>query len=243
MNALANDLAALGKRADALKLQEETLALRKAHLGPDHPDTLASMSNLANSYAAVGRHEDALKLHEEALALMKAKLGPDHPTTLLCMHATAADLESLNRTADAIKLIDEVLQRAAGKVVDPRVVPGVMHLRILHFAKLSDVAGCRATAEMWEKLNRTDVLGFYNAACFRAMTAAVIALTDPSADGVKKAGVEAEQAMAWLQKAVAAGYHDADELANDGELYSLHDRPDFKELLTRLGNSKAKDKK
>jgi tetratricopeptide (TPR) repeat protein len=39
-----------------LKHHEQTLELRKAKLGPDHPDTLASMRNLANSYAALGRH-------------------------------------------------------------------------------------------------------------------------------------------------------------------------------------------
>ena len=38
-----------GKR-EALTLREETLALQKAKLGPDHPDTLSSMNNLAISY-------------------------------------------------------------------------------------------------------------------------------------------------------------------------------------------------
>ena len=51
MNNLAVSYAAVGRLAEALKLHEETLALRKAKLGPDHPDTLASMNNLANSYA------------------------------------------------------------------------------------------------------------------------------------------------------------------------------------------------
>ncbi len=58
---------------------------RKAKLGPDHPDTLASMNNLANSYSDLGRHAEALKLREETLALRKAKLGPDHPDTLASM--------------------------------------------------------------------------------------------------------------------------------------------------------------
>ena len=40
MNNLADSYDALGRHADALKLREETLALRKAKLGPDHPDTL-----------------------------------------------------------------------------------------------------------------------------------------------------------------------------------------------------------
>jgi hypothetical protein len=52
----------LGRQADALKLNEETLALRKAKLGPDHPDTLASMRDLAESYLAAGRVREALPL-------------------------------------------------------------------------------------------------------------------------------------------------------------------------------------
>ena len=40
--------------------------------------------------------------------------------------------------------------------------------------KVKDLAGCRATAEMWEKLGRTDLIGLYNSACFRAVIAKVI---------------------------------------------------------------------
>ena len=58
----ANRYAVLGRYAEALKLREQTLALRKAKLGPDHPDTLSSMNNLAVSYAALGRQAEALKL-------------------------------------------------------------------------------------------------------------------------------------------------------------------------------------
>ena len=49
MMGLANSYGAVGRTADALKLGEETLALRRAKLGPDHPGTLSSMNNLANS--------------------------------------------------------------------------------------------------------------------------------------------------------------------------------------------------
>ncbi len=62
MNNLANSYKDLGRYAEALKLYEETLALLKAKLGPDHPDTLGSMDNLADSYADLGRPADALKL-------------------------------------------------------------------------------------------------------------------------------------------------------------------------------------
>ena len=59
MNNLANSYADAGQYERALKLHEETLALRKTKLGPDHPDTLMSMNNLAASYAAAGQNERA----------------------------------------------------------------------------------------------------------------------------------------------------------------------------------------
>ena len=47
MNNLAEGYSAVGKLDRALPLYEEMLTGRKAKLGPDHPDTLASMNNLA----------------------------------------------------------------------------------------------------------------------------------------------------------------------------------------------------
>ncbi|MFQ3650699.1 MAG: serine/threonine-protein kinase [Gemmataceae bacterium] len=74
-----------GANEQALPLLEETLKLTKAKLGPDHPNTLASMNNLAAGYHAAGQQAKALPLLEETLKLTKAKLGPDHPSTLTTM--------------------------------------------------------------------------------------------------------------------------------------------------------------
>ena len=52
MQNLAMSYSDIGRHADALKLDEEVLAVR-VKLGPDHPDTLTSMNNLAIDYAAV----------------------------------------------------------------------------------------------------------------------------------------------------------------------------------------------
>ena len=130
MNNLARSYAALGRDAEALKLNEETLTLRKAKLGPDHPDTLMSMNNLAMSYAALGRQAAALKLHEETLALRKAKLGPDHPDTLSSMCTLAQSLVALDRPSESVAIIDDCLRRVEGKVVDPRLVSFALGLRL-----------------------------------------------------------------------------------------------------------------
>ena len=48
--------------------REETLALRKAKLGPRDPDTLQSMEDVGISYYTLDRHTEAMKLSEDTLA-------------------------------------------------------------------------------------------------------------------------------------------------------------------------------
>ena len=79
MNNLAVAYRDAGKLDLALPLFEETLKLRKAKLGPDHPDTLLSMNNLALAYQAAGKLDLALPLFEETLKLRKANSGPIIP--------------------------------------------------------------------------------------------------------------------------------------------------------------------
>jgi tetratricopeptide (TPR) repeat protein len=241
MSNLANSYTDLGRHEDALKLHQKTLALRKTKLGPDHPDTLRSMMGLATSYAALGRHADALKLHEETLRLQKAKLGPDHSDTLVSMANLAESLVQNQRGAEAISIIDECTRRASGKVVDPRLMPFVMDLRLRHFEKTKDATGCRQTAVLWEKLKRTDAISLYSAACFRSVTAAVLKQTS-GADATRLAKEEADRAMAWLKQAVAAGYKNAVHIEKDKDLRALRDREDFKKLLAELKGAKTEKK-
>jgi tetratricopeptide (TPR) repeat protein len=234
MNSLAMTYGSLGRRADALTLYEEALALRKAKLGPDHPDTLLSMYNLALTYGSLGRSADALKLHEETLALRKAKLGADHPDTFLSMWGVAYDLLKLDRGAEAVPIIDECLRRATGQSAHPTLFPGMIRLRLRHFEKAKDAAGCRTTAELWEKQRRTDAASLYNAACWRAVTAAVIRATDTSPAAAVQADAEADRAMAWLKQAIAAGYNDVANMKKDKDIDALRDRADFQKLMTEL---------
>jgi hypothetical protein len=118
--------------------------------------------------------------------------------------------------------------------------PRLIELRLRHFEKIKDASACRATAEMWERLNRADADSFYNAACFRAVTAAVIKVDPktPGADAERLATEEADRAMVWLHKAVAAGYRNAGHVAKDTDLDTLRGREDFKKLLGELQDKK-----
>jgi tetratricopeptide (TPR) repeat protein len=69
---------------------ERALALRTAHLGPDHVDTLSSMHSLADAYNGAGRHAETLALRRRLLLNRTAVLGPDHPETIDCARRLAA---------------------------------------------------------------------------------------------------------------------------------------------------------
>jgi eukaryotic-like serine/threonine-protein kinase len=234
MNNLANSYGDMGQHVDALALHEKTLALRKEVLEPGHPDLLKSMYNVAICYTLVARHADALKLHEQTLALRKASLSADHPDTLNSMYRVAAGLIKVNRGKEAVPIIDDCLRRATGKIVNPGLIPGLIDLRMRHFETAKDAGGCLETAELCEKLQRTDAGSLYNAACYRAVTARIVRATGPSATSTKLADAEADLAMAWLRQAVAAGYKKVAALKTDTDLDALRDRADFRTLMAGL---------
>jgi serine/threonine protein kinase len=230
---LANSFYALNRHAEALKLNEETLAARKRVLPPDHPDTLLSMNNLGLSYAALNRHAEAVKLFEEVLAARKRILPADHPDTLLSMCSLANSYAALSRHAEALSLLDEFLAKANQPGVNPRLIPAAIGLRLLCCQKLGDLAGCRASAEMFEKREPADAGSLYEAACCRAVTASLQAKAK-GPDAARLAKEDADKAMAWLARAVAAGFKDAAHMKKDTDLDFLRDREDFKKLVAEL---------
>jgi eukaryotic-like serine/threonine-protein kinase len=110
MGNLALAYRAAGKLELALPLFEETLKLRKAKLGPDHPQTLHSMAGLASAYKAAGKLELALPLLEEALKLQNAKLGPEHLDTLVTMNNLAGAYWQAKQLDKSIPLFEETVK-------------------------------------------------------------------------------------------------------------------------------------
>jgi serine/threonine protein kinase/tetratricopeptide (TPR) repeat protein len=245
MNNLANSYDDLGRHAEALEVREKTLALRTARLGSHHPDTLTSMNNLALSYEALDRRAEALKLYEDVLALRRVELGPDHPDTLDSISNLALTYDTLGRRAEALVLHEEAL--AMYKARQGPDHPDTLLRRIsvasclVHLGRGAEAAAdCRRAAEAWENLGGSNASSLYNAACFRAATAAALRAADKSPAGAQQAEAEADRAMAWLERAVAAGFRGAANVAEDHDLDALRHRADFKELLERLRAAKPK---
>jgi tetratricopeptide (TPR) repeat protein len=96
----------------AIQQHQRALALRRARLGPDHPETLKTMVSLAQGYEAAGRITDALQLYQETLQLCEARSGPNDPETLWSMKGVGDAMMSAGRLEEATALYEEALRRA-----------------------------------------------------------------------------------------------------------------------------------
>ncbi|MBA4063735.1 MAG: hypothetical protein C0501_08490 [Isosphaera sp.] len=134
------------------------------------------------------------------------------------------------KPGEAVPLIDECLRLTTDMRVDPAAVAGVLIQRLRCCQRAADPAGCRATAEMFEKLDRADAGHLYDAACVRAVAASVYAGKNQPAE----ATADADRAMAWLGKAVAAGWSKRAHTETDADLVFLRGRADFRKLLASL---------
>ena len=106
---LALTYQALGDYAEMHRHYERSLALRRQHLGPEHPDTLRAMSFMAGGLYFEGKFKEAQALAEQTLALQQRVLGPEHRDTLVTMDHLSGALERLGKPAESAKLLEEAL--------------------------------------------------------------------------------------------------------------------------------------
>jgi hypothetical protein len=173
----------------------------------------------------------------QALALRKKKLGPDHPDTLMTMRWIARTLVEMDRRDDALKVIDKCLELGAKADVDPRLIP---NLRLRRAEIMKDAVGCREAVKDWEKLNRSDASYLYSAACYRAVTAAVMKQDPkiPKADVDQLVKENLDRAMDWLRLAAAKGATELALAKKDKDLDALRDRDDFRNLKDEPAKTK-----
>jgi hypothetical protein len=139
-------------------------------------------------------------------------------------------------------IVDDCFQRARAQVVEPELFPGLIEVRLRFFEGTKDIAGCRQTTKIWESLNRTDTASLYIAVRLRAVTATVLRAADKSRSAAHDADAEADRAVNWLKRAVAAGFKDTAQIKKDKDLDSLRDRNDFKKVVAELEGGKANAK-
>jgi tetratricopeptide (TPR) repeat protein len=98
-----------GEHEQARLLHERALAIRQAHLGPDHPATSSSLDALALVLRAQGDLTSARGLIERAVAIRETRLGLDHPATATSLNRLGRVLRELGDLDGARRLHQRAL--------------------------------------------------------------------------------------------------------------------------------------
>ncbi|KAL4755150.1 hypothetical protein BDW72DRAFT_55081 [Aspergillus terricola var. indicus] len=104
------------KEAEILDLQ--LVETKKIEFGPEHPETLESISGLASTYYDQGRWQEAEKLDAFVVEMRRKSLGPHDRVTLTSMANLATTIESQGRMDEAEKIRREVLETASSEFGD-----------------------------------------------------------------------------------------------------------------------------
>ena len=99
-----------GQYVEAEQMCRRTLELRRKVLGPEHPNTLTSMSELASALSSQGKYVEAEQMHQQTLELRRKVLGPEHPDTLTSMSELASALRSQGKYVEAEKMHQQTLE-------------------------------------------------------------------------------------------------------------------------------------
>ena len=78
-----------GRYAEAEPLLRRALAIDEKALGPEHPDTAATLNSLAELYNKQGRYAEAEPLYRRALAINEKALSPQDSHTAISLNNLA----------------------------------------------------------------------------------------------------------------------------------------------------------
>jgi hypothetical protein len=70
-------------------------------LGPEHPNTLISISNLGSVLDNQGKYEEAEAMHRRDLLGLEKVLGPEHPDTLTSVSQLGSVLDDQGKYDEA----------------------------------------------------------------------------------------------------------------------------------------------
>ncbi|MFM7480382.1 MAG: tetratricopeptide repeat protein [Planctomycetota bacterium] len=119
--------------ADALKVLQETLKIRRALHKGDHPDIAAALVSLGGVQQSLGQFDEAKKNLEDALSMQRNLHAGDHWAVADAMHNLASVKQNLGESIDAERLFRQSLamKERIHKGDDPSVAAGLVSLALV----------------------------------------------------------------------------------------------------------------
>jgi len=126
-----------GDFPQARALQEQSVGMLEAALGPDHPDVANVLINLGNVHYATGEFARTQAIDERALAIYEQAFGPDHPDVATTLNNLANAVDELGETTRARELHQRALgiREAALGPDHPDVAQSLLNLANAYYAQ------------------------------------------------------------------------------------------------------------
>ena len=221
LNNLASNLEDTNHLEESTRLFHEVTQARREILGVDHPDTLRAMTNEARLLGKTGHLPDAEKLVREALEGQTRVLGPEHPATLSTMGELIMVLASEKKNDESIaqyKKTIEIRRRVSGPES-----PGALSLDVNQINFYADMG----------KLDEAEKLGretYEIALRARGPEDGYTTGAAYNLGAVLAGRGRRDEALRWLQVALAGDPSLAQYLSDDPYLKSLRGDPEFERL-------------
>jgi tetratricopeptide (TPR) repeat protein len=132
--ALAYWLTEAGDYDEAARLVEESLAIRRKALGPEHPQVAGTLTVQANLLLATGRFEEARAVAVEARRILKLSLPDDSWQAAVARNTEGAALARLGEFARAEPLLLDSLALLADAPIPGLPARGRQRLHDLYVA-------------------------------------------------------------------------------------------------------------
>ena len=102
---LAHTLAVRAGRSTQSDCTSQSATRSLGTLGPDDPDTLATLNGLGLAYRDAGRFSDAIHLFEQVRDSVHKHVGPDHPNYLTALNNLGLAFQGAGRLPEAIQVL------------------------------------------------------------------------------------------------------------------------------------------
>ncbi len=217
---LANVLSSEHRNEEAEPIFRRILETRRRTLGPDNTDVLLTQYNLGNVLAKERRFAEAEKLLAKTLEQQKRVLDADDPDTLASKALLSSILLKENRPQEALELAQQAFE-AQLRVLGPQHIDtqdGLLNLA-KSLAGVGRYAEAQAlylsTIDKMERLpNENASMVWYNFSCMAAQNG------------------HTGDALDYLERAIRAGFSNAESLRTDEDLKTLRNDPRFAQAVS-----------
>lgn len=103
------------------EVARQTLRIKEARLGAEHPDLVTSLLNLGDVLTAAAQFEEAINITRRAVALCESSVAPESIAVAEALDHLGATLSAARRYDDALKALDRSL-RIKEKTLDEKDV-------------------------------------------------------------------------------------------------------------------------